>query len=332
MKPNVAGLLVLGISAVLFLSAEHRARVAALSALGLAIFSGWLAAERLYLPDVVRGYLSISARGFSLRQFLQDLSAREKVAALLLLAASLLPWLTRFRSSGGDARGRRLALVAALAGLYGFVTNGEHKLVDLPLLLLALWWLGECDALQAPPLAPANDRRLAWWRSYVAGLAACLVLSGVVVGALRHRVHAIGRGAFFEPTVSSRRLQSPFFSRLEASPRLVEVESELAGLLASASPSRPYFGPRMQWAYAAFRYPSPSGQPVWWHPGVTYPASRGVEALFIDWWIAADYDLVVFLNRDVTYLPPEFLAAIAERYEERPGYRSLSVFTRRRLR
>jgi hypothetical protein len=88
----------------------------------------------------------------------------------------------------------------------------------------------------------------------------------------------------------------------------------------------------MQWAYAAFRYPSPSGQPVWWHPGVTYPASRGVEALFIDWWIAADYDLVVFLNRDVTYLPPEFLAAIAERYEERPGYRSLSVFTRRRLR
>ncbi|MGB8931219.1 MAG: hypothetical protein WCC48_08235, partial [Anaeromyxobacteraceae bacterium] len=153
MKPNVAGVLVLGVSALLFLSPEHRARVVALSAAGLALFSGWLFAEGLRLPDVIRGYLSISGRGFSFDQFLQDLSRPERAAALLLLAASLLPWLARLRRSDGDARGRRLALAAVLAGLYGFVTNGEHKLVDVPLLLLALWWAGECDA----PPEPSRD-------------------------------------------------------------------------------------------------------------------------------------------------------------------------------
>ncbi|MGB8933381.1 MAG: hypothetical protein WCC48_19215, partial [Anaeromyxobacteraceae bacterium] len=171
-----------------------------------------------------------------------------------------------------------------------------------------------------------------WWGAWVGGLAATMVVAGLGVGALRHRVEIIGPSLFFQPSVSPRKLASPFFSRLEASPILVDVEGELARLLAAAAPHRPWFGPRMQWAYAAFQVPSPSGQPPWWHPGVTYPPLKSAEALLVHRWIDADYDLVVFLKQDTTYMPAALLDAIARGYEERPGFGTLTVWVPRRAR
>lgn len=327
MKPNVAGVLILGVTLTLVSSAPHRRRAILHSGAAFVLFTGWLALERVWLPDVLRSYLSIAGRGFSLAQFLQDLTAGERRVALLLLAASLVPWVTVFLPWYRWSRSHWLAVTAAVAGAYGFLVNGENKFVDLPMLLLALWWLG-ADAGPPDHSRAAGARR---WRSYVGALAAVLAVGGMTVGALRQRVRGIGPGLFFEYELSSEHPGTPFFARMEVGQRFIDVERQAGEVLDARRPSRVFFGPRMQWAYAAFRRPSPVGQPVWWHRGVSYPDRADAEAAAVGAWEASRPDLLVFLRGDFTYLPPRMYSIIRVEYEPLEGYPALSVFVRRRM-
>jgi hypothetical protein len=327
MKPNVAGVLILGVTLALASSAPHRRRAIICSGAAFVLFSAWLAMERVWLPDVLRSYLSISGRGFSLAQFLQDLTVAEKRVALLLLAVSLAPWVMALRPRYRWARSQWLAVTAALAGTYGFLVNGENKFVDLPMLLLALWWLGANAGPSGEPGA-AGARR---WRGYVAALAAVLAIGGMSVGALRQRVRAIGPGRFFEYALSPERPSTPFFARMEVGQRFIDVERQVGELLAARPQSRVFFGPRMQWAYAAFRRPSPVGQPVWWHRGVSYPDRADAEDAAVAAWETSRPELLVFLRDDFTYLPPRMRSIVRANYEAVEGFPALSVFVRRRM-
>lgn len=325
MKPNIAGVLILGVTLTLVSSPAHRRRAIACSGLALALFVGWLALEGVWLPDVLRSYLSISSRGFSFPQFLQNLTLLEKLVALSLLAALLVPWVVALRSAQPVSRAHGLPVSAALAGTYGFLTNGEHKLVDLPLLLLAVWWLGESAG-------QVNDPRLGgWrrWRALVPALAVVLAVAGTVDGALRQRVRSIGPGIFFEYELSPQPLGTAFFERLRGGQRFVDVERQVGEVLARWPRARVFFGPRMQWAYAAFRLPSPGGQPVWWHRGVSYPDRDDAEAAAVEAWAASRPELLVFLRGDFTYLPAQLRAIVATDYLEEEGAAALSVFVRR---
>lgn len=325
MKPNVAGVLILGVTLTLVSSAPHRRRTIVYSVLAFALFTGWLALEGVWLIDVLRGYLSISSRGFSFAQFLQDCTVREKQVALLLLAASLAPWVVALVPPLHASRSRWLAVAAALAGAYGFLTNGESKFVDLPLLLFALWWLGEL----AHRVSESSSGRQRRWRAYVAALAAVLTVGGISVAALRQRVRAIGPGMFFEYEISPQHLSTPFFARLDVGSRFIDVEREVGEVLAWQPRSRVFFGPRMQWAYAAFRRPSPVGQPVWWHRGVSYPDRADAETAAVDAWAESKFDLLIFLHDDFTFLPPRFRSIMRSDYLSVEGFPALSVFVRR---
>jgi hypothetical protein len=256
--------------------------------------------------QVVQGYLSVSRRGLGLSQFLQDVTPDEKRVGLTLLALCGAPFFfTRARDGG---RGRALAAVALVAGVAGFLTNGENKLVDLPLVFLAGWSVA---AAWTPPLA---------------ALAAVLVVEGVTVGAVRDRVRSIGPGVFFENHLTAHPHASPFFRGLRSGGLLKEAEAEIAALLAAQRPASVFFGPRMQWAYAAFGRPSPVGEPVWWHGGVSYPGER--EAELVARWVADRHQLLVFLRGDFTYIPGALGEAIGRDYQPLEGYPVLTVFTR----
>jgi hypothetical protein len=283
--------------------------VIAYSAAAFALFAGWLASEGLQIRDMVAAYLSIAGRGFSLSQFLQDTSAGEKFFALAALAASIVPALLAGRSGEpGEGRFRAIALIAAVAGLYGFVTNGEAKLVDLALVLT-----GVAFFVAAHPTATRYAALL------TAVLAGCALGEGVV----RQRVKAIGMDTFFEYRLVSVPPPTAFFVGMATGPRFVGLARAVEQVLNGHPGSRVWFGPRMQWAYAAFQRTSPVHQPSWWHPGVSFAAVD--EDDYVRSWVDQRFDLLVFLHGDTTYMSPKFISEIRRRYVGVPSPAALTV-------
>jgi hypothetical protein len=101
------------------------------------------------------------------------------------------------------------------------------------------------------------------------------------------------------------------------------VAREVEQVLGQNPGARVWFGPRMQWGYPAFGRPSPVGQPSWWHPGVSFPASK--EADYVENWLGQEFELLIFLGRDATYLSPALLAEISKRYTRVPGDTAVTV-------
>jgi hypothetical protein len=322
MKPNIGAVLITGVTTTLFFCRPTRVRTILWSALAFSLFLSWLALHHLNLLQVLDSYLSVSGRGFSLEQFLQDMDRREKAGMLLLWSLLLLPWLTMLAGNHLTERLRKagfwLAATSMAAGSFGFITNGESKLVDMPLMLLGSWWL-------LAEVANLQDEWKVLENRWFAGMAALLATVGLTVGFTRHRVKVIGQGMFFEYDVSSEKLQSPFFKNLHSGKRLITVEREILKVRSSALGGNCYFGPRMQWAYAALSLPSPINEPVWWHPGVAFPMSE--ENYWIDRWLAARHSPLVFLDDDFTYFPARLKSLIADHYRLVPGYDSISIYT-----
>jgi hypothetical protein len=327
MKPNIAGVLIGGVTVVLLTSRAHRWRVLILSSVAFGGFAAWLGLHGLTVREVVESYLSISGRGLSGEQFLQDMRRREKAASLLALASLLAPWLLFVRAGLLHEAVRKrsfwLAMAAVAAGGFGFLTNGESKLVDLPLLLLALWWMHD-EFLRAF----GSQGAPAWLRGglrWVIAVAVTLALTGATAGLLRHRVRGIGPGFFFEFARAAASPQTMFFRKTETGARFLQTEAEVLRALQQYAPARVFFGPRMQWGYAAFRQPSPLSQPIWWHPGVAYPWVQ--EDAWVARWADTHHDLLVFAKADFTYLPHSMLQIIARNYELQRGWQEITVFT-----
>jgi len=314
LKPNVAGLLIVGTTLVLLTSREHRWRTLIWSAAAAAVFIGWLALHGLHVPDMLANYLGIASRGFTLRQFLQDMSWTERWLSMAAAGALFAAFVAALRPVPGDhSRMRALAVVAGLAGYYGFVTNGESKLVDLTMVLFG-----------AVVFAQNRPKVIA----YLGALTLIFAGTGLGVAVTRHRVRAIGPGVFFEYRTAPIDPPTAFFKGLESGPRLVIVASDVAKVMDHApEQARVWFGPRMQWGYAAFHRPPPVGQPSWWHPGVAFPAAD--EAKYRADWFAQRFDMLIFLRGDATYLAPDFLAAINEHYTYVPSPPSLTLLRRK---
>jgi hypothetical protein len=184
------------------------------------------------------------------------------LAGLALLRVVALVWPNL---AARDRAGLWLALGAVATGLFACFTNAEIQVVAFPLLLLPLLLLG---------LAPPAGRVLA-------GLLLAGAVAAVLLGWSRYRVQLIGPGQFYQAgpeRAVDRRVA--FFKGFQGSPALAGVVADLLEVLgdpAAGPKGEVFFGPRLEWAYAAFRRPSPRGLPIWWDPDVSYPAARAGE-------------------------------------------------------
>jgi len=312
-KPNIAGLLIVGMLAIGLFS-RIRWVVIATMAISAAIALFTLAAANIKPADLVTGYLGIAARGATLKQLFAGIGPMEKALFSGLMAALLMPWIIHTRrlfSRGNDQR-HWMALLGLIAGLHGFITNGEAKIVDVPLVFLCCA-LGLCIPLQRRdahlPIAILTDFR---WKGYFSALACVLIGIACAQAVTRHRVELIGPGAFFEHRLSDRAPSPPFFKGLRTGNIFSEVCSEVDVVLARFGSSSVYFGPRMQWAYAAFELTPPLNQPSWWDPGVSFP--KRMESFYIKAWASRKFETVVLFKNDLTYMSPEFIEILSKNY------------------
>lgn len=324
-KPNVGAPLLIGCFVSLLLSSEHRVRAAVIAIASLGVAMALASLHGIQFTDMVASYWSVSSRGMSSSQFLQDLGPVERISSLLCLAYVVAHCVHAARGGFSDNPvPGAMALCGVFAGLIGFVTNGEIKFVDLPLILCgAILFVcrgGGITSGSSSPSTPAVDRI----RGLVV-LAAVLVFIGVGLGVSRQRVKAIGYGAFFQYAPLQQVPANEFFDGVSASPRLISAVAEIRSALGDvgARPGKVFFGPRMQWAYAAFGLQSPRGEPVWWHPGVSFPSDD--ESFFVEKWADANHDLLIFLKNDATYLSPQFLQVLSQRYDIDDSFPTLTI-------
>jgi len=374
MKPNVAGILIPGISVILFFSPAHRWKVVGVSFSAFILFCIFLWINHLTLSGMLAGYLSVAQRGASLEPFLIDLDPLEKSMAMLMLLSILVPavlalslrsktqrslvaWIPAIamfigylifvanhqNKPVGEATifvpvamalimGRKnlrsisvwIPTFVLLAGLYGFITNSEQKLVDMPPVLCAaillaaelrsLAFSGEGQVFQMP----------IWWNRYLA--LACVVLSatGLAQGVARDRTQSIGPVQFFEWDDSRHVIADGVFKGVHCGDVLNEVVNEETEVLRREPSSNVWFGPRMQWGYANFKFQSPSNEPIIWDGGRTMYA-KSKEEYYFNNFLQHRHPLLILFKNDVTFLSQDEVQRMAQQYEVDQSFPVLTV-------
>jgi hypothetical protein len=141
------------------------------------------------------------------------------------------------------------------------------------------------------------------------------------------RMRVRGIGVFFEDA-PAQTIQTGFFAGLHSGPRLITVLQQVEDALGERPSRKVFFGPRMEFSYAAFHREPPRGLPIWWHPGSSFSVRElaGVlHALESD-----DFELLVFLKDDRTRMPLAALQRKLSSYDRVPGFSELDVYVRRK--
>lgn len=329
MKPNIAGPLIVVSVVVLLLATPTRLRFALLSIIGAGATLLLLAANQISITDMIASYRAAATdRGVSTLGF-RDLDAWDLRRAGGLLIALLIPfaaWLTQARGAGrkesiGPLAAQALILMAPVLGTFAMFTNMELKDVDWPIIFcggsVVIW--GKRLASQGPGIA--------WWLPRVYAALLCAVLmSDLYMGAQRFRVQNIGYRSFFEWSDADRSPGVPYLRDFTGSRRLHNTISQVEEILVTHS-APIFFGPRMEFCYAAFGIPSPLHLPVWWHPGTSFATVD--EGVILRRWAEHRFATLVFLKDDYTYYSDRFQNLIASRYIRDDRWPDVTVFVLR---
>ena len=92
-------------------------------------------------------------------------------------------------------------------------------------------------------------------------------------------------------------------------------------------PGTVFFGPRLEFAYAAFGLPAAPGLPIWWEPGTAF--SQQDEAALIEVWRQKRFNTVILLANDTTYYSHLFVKLIHATYEEDLRWDTITVLHRK---
>lgn len=326
MKPNTAGLLATGAIVLLLIAVPRRLRLAALTLTAIAGAIGFLILNGISIEGMIVSYLNAAAgRGkpslFGFRNY--GFGALFRIAvSVLALATPMWLLISRFRAAlrKGDLRALAYGLLFALAFLvsvFAMFTNGELKDVEWAILIAS----GAAILFRSSP--PVALRR------FCVAFLLSLMFTDLYMGAVRYRVYGIGPHEYFEWTDSDQHIPQLFFRDLTASTRFKEVVEQVGQTL-KTNPGPFFFGPRMEFSYAAFGLPSPLHLPPWWDPGTSFAYAHESELLSA--WHADDFATLIFLKNDFTYYSPRFLRLINRYYVRDDSRSQLTVFHTRGLR
>ena len=336
MKPNMAGVTIAGGVLLLLLATERKMRLVQLTLAAAAAAVGLLLVNHVSIPAMLASYLSVAKEhgsvsvGFGYQQLIpfEQYSAIFWIAVLSVPLLGLVPRVFRL---AGERNWRRIAYclffpMALLVALYGLATNGEYRDVDCTLLLatgavltFGLRWNG-------PMLR----------RVYIAILFATIA-GDLYYGAERARVYGIGPRMFFEWQDNQHRIENGFLKNMRESSTMIQAEREVH-LAVGANPGPLFFGPRLEFNYAALGVPSPEHSPAWWEPGTAFAVAD--QAHLVQGWREHHFQTLIFLNSsyaygadadsfDYTFYPKEFRDAIQREYMKDESYPNITVYHRR---
>ncbi|CAO5037210.1 Glycosyltransferase RgtA/B/C/D-like domain-containing protein [Microcystis aeruginosa] len=359
MKANIAGLAILAFSIILFSSRRHRLFVVASTLSAILILVVFLHFNHLTLPDIISGSLAVSKRGVNLAAGWKDISPIEKTGALLLFAAALLPLvlnnpisisLKLVKPSNCLFSGHvklpmslegYVLLLSGFIGLYGWFSNSEPKIVDF----LPIWLSVSIPILSniSEHTFSENEEDKSLGKNYVIiKIVLCifllLIVSGLTLGGLRHRVEKIGYGYYFEWDTTANYVKvknNKFFENMIVSERFATALDEIQDFLNSHPNSRVYFGGRFDFGWAAYGIQSPKYLPLFWHSGYGFPEEKEDE--LTDTFNQYDYQYLIypqcqgcpFFNQFVNLSEKRVNLLMNNYSQDKTSYSSISILSKK---
>ena len=319
MKPNVAGLLIAGALPLLLIATSRKLELG-LHTLAAALLTLFF----LYLNHVspigmLHSYADAAVRrgklsnfGFRYTALLYRLRVFACTIALCVPLLTLIPRIGRGikQLHWATIASSLLYLLALLVSGVAMFTNGELKDVEWSILI------------GAGAVLTFQSKSWLLRRTYIA-LLCSLILSDLYQGAIRYRVYGIGPHTYFEWQQADISPGIPFFRDLEASPRFATIISEIKQATRD-NPGPIFFGPRLEFSYAAFGLQSPLHIPVWWDPGASFRADQ--ESSLLASWQADRLATLIFLKDDFTFYSTAFLQRIQDGYCRDDSFPELTVF------
>ena len=84
-----------------------------------------------------------------------------------------------------------------------------------------------------------------------------------------------------------------------------------------------FFGPRMEFSYAAFNLQSPKFLPIWWDPGAAFSLSQ--ESKYVASWEQHRFGTLIFYKNDFMYYSPALTALLNRMYNRDDRLQYLTI-------
>jgi len=323
-KPNTWPIGTCLVILLLVPDAKRRLWAAAVFASGIALAGATCSLHGLPPSLILHTYSGIAeTRGspFSTQVFADYLPLERKIllSSITLLACLFLAMLiTRAGEFRSYWREYCCCMATFLTSLAMAFTNYELKTSDLMPFVIALvmvafrpWSKGGLDAFGRVALLLVT---------------ALFVVVSSYWGITRLRVRTIGE-EFFQ-NLQTQEVRDGFFAHLHTGPRLIAVQDQINTALTRYPSARVFFGPRLEFSYAAFHRSPPRGLPIWWHPGTSFTTDdfRSIVLSFGQ----NNFELLIFFKGDTTRMTSLMLTYRDQFYEKAAGYSELDVYVRKR--
>lgn len=297
-KPNIAFPMILGGLIVALMKKETRVRFIALSAAAFILLWIVLASFGVSLAGLLTSYLKVGGVRLSstMRTFmLPNTDGFDKVYIVLQIAAALAVAAYLLVRASKSRQILVFGIIVILTTIDACLLNTDVKATELTFCLLLIVYLGH---------QTLKDLRWIWM---TLGLFTSCFLTGACT---RELVSYGGIGTFYEDLLRGP-VEMPFLKGMNAGHNLQFAASIMNEVVTKNPNSKIWFGPRLQWAYAAYGLKEkPNDQPVWWEPGLSFALSE--EQMYIKRWEDAHYDILVFM--DLANINPQMVSYIEHHY------------------
>jgi hypothetical protein len=324
MKSNTAGPLIVLISAFLIIKSQRRMATAGLSVMAYGVFSFILKLNGISQVLMIKNYLSVAHRALTLSRFLRVIGWVEGTGFAVAACAIALPALYLLcRNWKKISPNLFIPAMAFVAGVYGYVTNCDWW-VDLTLMLFGFALIVDKlrSVLWNRNMMEDKLRSLLWNRC-VTWLCVVLSVAGIAQGICRERVKTCGLPLFFEYDGSKHVIKDGFFGGLYCGNIFAEILREESIVLQKSGTNTVWFGPIMEWGYAAFNLPSPPMQPVLFDPGELFAKSD--EEMYFDRFMDSHFETLIFFKDFFMNYSQQQLSRIGMAYDVDDSFHTLTV-------